>query len=193
MVDDSWTGSERQVTLYYVINGSKNNKTAYICTYNFTHCYWRCSVCRSKPLSPRTFLFSILSNQYWTISGYSVVGLQDVLTNISVFPFGTNPWFQPQPQPGDEAHSWGWPWACPPEPLLWRAWCKLDALSYYCIYRFNYQGSLCINSYRRYCGQQKFLSCISYFGQLGAVVTIINIGPFYDIIKIILLLNQSCM
>lgn len=152
-VDDSWTGSERQVTLYYVINGSKNNKTLYMYVYIFTHCYWRCSVRRSKPLWPRTFLFSILSTQYWTNSGYSVVGLQDVLTNISVFPLGTNPWIQPQPQPGDEAHSWGRPWACPPEPLLWRAWCKLDVLFfYYSIYRFNYQGSLCINSYRRYCG-----------------------------------------
>lgn len=39
----------------------------HFCMYILTCCDWLSSVCRSKPLWPRTFLFSILSNWHTTI------------------------------------------------------------------------------------------------------------------------------
>lgn len=134
VADDSWTGSERQVTFCYRITTKK--KSVFLLT---------SSVCRSKPLWPRTFLISILSQLYWTILGCSRLCLWGVLNNIEVFSFGINPWSQPQPQPGDEAHSWGRPWACPPEPLLWRAWRKIQFCICFSIFVFKFHSKVLYN------------------------------------------------
>lgn len=49
VVDDSWTGSERQVTRYYVINGSKYNKTLYMYVY-FPHAVTDVALCVGQSL-----------------------------------------------------------------------------------------------------------------------------------------------
>lgn len=83
------------------------------------------SVCRSKPSWSRTFLFSILWHKYSAVTCSSICLQVANVKHFSVFSLPNNPWPSlRQPQPGDEAYSWGRPWACPPEPLLWRAGCE---------------------------------------------------------------------
>lgn len=139
VADDSWTGSERQVTFCYLIATTTKKP---ICLYIFT-----LSVFTDGPLFAgqslcdpgHSSLVSFHSGAELLQAALHYVS-GDVLTNIEVFSFGTNPWSQTQPQPGDEAHSWGRPWACPPEPLLWRAWRKIQLHIRFSIFVFRFHS-----------------------------------------------------